>query len=301
MRDVSIGQYYPTNSVVHRMDARVKLVLVIAYIVMLFFIPSVDGYLASGGRLGEYTVKVTLAFLAVALFFVIAVLCSKVPLLKVLKSVKSVTVLVLITATIMFLFYNGPATHVYATWWRIKISLEGIISAAVMALRLFFLVTGPSLLTFTTTPVQLTDGLESLLKPLALIKVPVHDIAIIMSIALRLIPTMVEETDKITNAQKARLAEFDDGNVFKRAKAMIPVLVPLLASSFRRADELAYAMDSRCYGGCKKRTRMKVMKLGLRDLFATLVVAATFFIVLTFVYNYFGVASVITDWAYTLL
>ena len=301
MRDVSIGQYYPTKSTVHKMDARAKLVFVILYIVMLFFVPSLDNYLAGDGRLGEYIVKSGLSFGVIAVFFVVAIACSKVPFVKVLKSVRSIVYLVIITAVIMLLFYSGKANHVYATWGIITISLEGIVSALVMALRLFLLVMGPSLLSFTTTPVQLTDGIESLLSPLKIIKVPVHDIAIIMSIALRLIPTMVEETDKIVAAQKARLAEFDDGNVFKKAKAMIPVLVPLLSSSFRRADELAYAMDSRCYGGAKNRTRMKVMKLTYCDAIGLLVMAAVFFMVLTFVYDFFGVATLVSEWAYTLI
>lgn len=301
MRDVSMGQYYPTKSPVHKMDARAKLVFVILYIVMLFLVPSLDNYLGGGGRLGEYMVKSGLSFGVVTLFLLVAIIFSKVPLMKVLKSVKAVVYLVIITAVIMLLFYSGKANHVYATWGIITISLEGIVSAIVMAVRLFLLVMGPALLSLTTTPVELTDGIESLLSPLKLIKIPVHDIAIIMSIALRLIPTMIEETDKITNAQKARLAEFDDGNVFKKAKAMIPVLVPLLTSSFRRADELAYAMDSRCYGGAKNRTRMRVMRLSYRDAIALVVIAAVFFAVLTFVYDYFGVATFISEWAYTLL
>ena len=193
MRDVSIGQYYPTKSTVHKMDARAKLVFVILYIVMLFFVPSLDNYLAGDGRLGEYIVKSGLSFGVIAVFLVVAIACSKVPFVKVLKSVRSIVYLVIITAVIMLLFYSGKANHVYATWGIITISLEGIVSALVMALRLFLLVMGPSLLSFTTTPVQLTDGIESLLSPLKIIKVPVHDIAIIMSIALRLIPTMVEE------------------------------------------------------------------------------------------------------------
>lgn len=301
MRDVSMGQYYPTKSAIHRMDARAKLVFVIAYIVLLFFIPTVDNFLKDGGRLSEYVVRAGCAYLVVILFLIVAILFSRVPMLKVLKSVRAVIFLVIFTAVIMLLFYSGKATHVYWQYGILKISLEGVISAATMALRLFLLVMGPSILTLTTTPVELTDGLERLLKPLSYIKVPVHEIAIIMSIALRLIPTLVEETDKIKNAQKARCADFDSGNIFKRAKAMIPILVPLLISSFRRADDLAYAMDSRCYRGAKGRTRMKVMKFGVRDLIGLLFIAALFFAVLMFAYNYFGVASVITEWAVALL
>ncbi len=297
MRDVSFGQYYPTKSVIHRMDARAKIVFVLAYIVLLFLVPTVDSALKSGISLGNYTVRTAAAYLVIFLFLTVAVIFSRVPLMKVLKSIKAVIILVLFTAIIMLLFYGGQATHIYFKSGIISVSLEGIISALTMAIRLFLLVLGPSLLTLTTTPVELTDGIERLLKPLSYIKVPVHDIAIIMSIALRLIPTLIEETDKIKNAQKARCADFDSGNVFKRAKALIPVLVPLLISSFRRADELAYAMDSRCYRGAKGRTRMKVMKLSFRDFAAFFVLLAVFFVVLMFIYNYFGVAS----WLYQIV
>lgn len=301
MRDVSMGQYYPAKSGVHKMDARAKIVFVIAYIVMLFFIPTVDGYLRGGGRLGGYMVIAAASFGIIILFLATAIAFSRVPVLKVLKSIKAVLVLVIITAIIMIVFYGGEANHVYWSYGIINITLEGIISGSTMAIRLFLLVMGPSLLTLTTTPVELTDGLERLLFPLSLIKIPVHEIAIIMSIALRLIPTLIEETDKIKNAQKARCADFDSGNVFKRAKAMIPVLVPLLVSSFRRADDLAYAMDSRCYRGAKGRTRMKVMKLGWRDLVGLVLICIAFFGVLMFVYDYFGVAGSVINWAYSVI
>lgn len=301
MRDVSMGQYYPTKSVIHRMDARAKIVFVVAYIVLLFLIPTLDSFTKRGGALGDYVISAGVAYFIVLIFLIIAILFSRVPLLKVLKSIKAVLFLVIFTAIIMMLFYSGNANHIYFQWRLIKISLEGIISAAAMALRLFFLVMGPSILTLTTTPVELTDGIERLLKPLSYIKVPVHDIAIIMSIALRLIPTLIEETDKIKNAQKARCADFESGNIFKRAKAMIPILVPLLVSSFRRADELAYAMDSRCYRGAKGRTRMKIMKLGLRDFVGFLVLCAVFFAVLMMVYDYFGVASTLCGWVLSIL
>lgn len=275
------------------MDARAKLIFVIAYIVLLFLIPTVDSSLKKGLLLGEYIVRTAAVYIIILLFLVFVVLVSKVPPLKVLKSIRAVIFLVVFTGVIMLLFYGGQATHIYWKVGIISVSLEGIISAVTMAFRLFFLVLGPSILTLTTTPVELTDGIERLLKPLSYIKVPVHDIAIIMSIALRLIPTLVEETDKITNAQKARCADCDSGNPFKRAKALIPVLVPLLISSFRRADELAYAMDSRCYRGAKGRTRMKIMKFGLRDLVGLLVIVILFFVALMFIYDYFGVASML--------
>lgn len=300
MRDVSFGQYYPSKSVVHKMDARIKIVFSLAYIVLLILIPTLDNFL-NHARLGDYIVRVGACYLAVILFLMTVTLISKVPPIKVLRSVKAVVFLVIFTAVILVLFYGGKSNHVYFHKGIINISLEGIINAVSMAIRLFLLVMGPSLLTLTTTPVELTDGMESLLKPLKFIKVPVHEIALIMSIALRLIPNLIEETDKIRSAQKARCADFDSGNLLKRAKAMIPILIPLLISSFRRADELAYAMDSRCYRGAKGRTRMKIMRPGIRDLIGFLVFAALFFVVLMFIYDFFGVGMALADIAYSVI
>ncbi len=269
MREISLGQYYPVKSVVHRMDPRMKIVMMIAYIVMIFFIKTFIGYAIA------------------AAFLLIAILCSRVPLLKVLKSLKMIIFLVLFTVIMSVLFYRGQADDLLWKWGIIRIYGKGLKNAGLMALRLVLLVLGPTLVTYTTTSVELTDGLESLLKPLSYIKFPVHELAIIMSIALRLIPTLVEETDKIQSAQKARCADFDSGNVFKRAKAMIPVLIPLFVSSFRRADELADAMDSRCYRGAKGRTRMKQLKVHVRDFVALFVLAVFFFVILWLRYNYF--------------
>lgn len=270
MRDISFGQYYPVSSPVHRLDPRNKLILVILYIVALFFIRTFTG------------------FGIMALTLLIMILFSRVPFGKVLKSVRAVIFLVLFTMVLTFLFYKGEASDLIAEWWIFHLYWQGLISAAKLSLRLILLVMGPALLTLTTTPVELTDGLESLLKPLALIKLPIHELAIIMSIALRLIPTLIEETDKIINAQKARGADFESGNLFKRAKALIPVLIPLFVSSFRRADELADAMDSRCYRGAKGRTRMKVLRFRLSDLVAFLFMAAVFFVILLLRYDWFG-------------
>ena len=300
MRDVSFGQYYPSKSVVHRMDARIKIIISLCYIVLLILVPTIDRFLDKG-RLGDYIVSVGATFIVIILFLLMVTLISKVPPLKVLKSVKSVIFLVIFTAVILVLFYGGTSNHIYFHKGIINISLEGIINSIAMAIRLFLLVMGPSLLTLTTTPVELTDGIESLLKPLKLIKVPVHEIALIMSIALRLIPNLIEEADKIRSAQKARCADFDSGNIFKRAKAMLPILVPLLISSFRRADELAYAMDSRCYRGAKGRTRMKIMRLGIRDLFGMLFFAAMFLVALMFIYDFFGVSTALANLAYSLI
>ena len=270
MRDISFGQYYPVSSPVHRLDPRNKLILVILYIVALFFIRTFTG------------------FGIMALTLLVMILFSRVPIGKVLKSVRAVIFLVLFTMVLTFLFYKGDASDLIAEWWIFHLYWQGLISAAKLSLRLILLVMGPALLTLTTTPVELTDGLESLLKPLALIKLPIHELAIIMSIALRLIPTLIEETDKIINAQKARGADFESGNLFKRAKALIPVLIPLFVSSFRRADELADAMDSRCYRGAKGRTRMKVLRFRLSDLVAFLFMAAVFFVILLLRYDWFG-------------
>lgn len=269
MREIALGQYYPVDSVLHRLDPRTKIVLMIAYITMIFF------------------VKTFIGFGIVLVFLTASILLSRVPVGKVLKSLKTIMFLVLFTVIMSLLFYAGKEEDLIWRWGIIKVYRAGLINAGLMALRLIFLVVGPTLLTFTTTPVALTDGLESLLKPLTYIKFPVHELAMIMSIALRLIPTLVEETDKIQSAQKARCADFDSGNVFKRAKAMIPVLIPLFVSSFRRADELADAMDSRCYRGAKGRTRMKKLKFHIRDLIAVLFLAVFFFAVLWLRYNFF--------------
>lgn len=269
MREIALGQYYPVDSVLHRLDPRTKIVLMIAYITMIFFVKTFIGF------------GIVLVFLAAA------ILLSRVPVGKVLKSLKTIMFLVLFTVIMSLLFYAGKEEDLIWRWGIIKVYRAGLINAGLMALRLMFLVVGPTLLTFTTTPVALTDGLESLLKPLTYIKFPVHELAMIMSIALRLIPTLVEETDKIQSAQKARCADFDSGNVFKRAKAMIPVLIPLFVSSFRRADELADAMDSRCYRGAKGRTRMKKLKFHIRDLIAVLFLSVFFFAVLWLRYNFF--------------
>ena len=274
MKDVSLGQYYPVNSPVHRLDPRIKLLSVILYMVAIFFIRKFAG------------------FAVVAVFLLAAIFVSRVPLRKVLRSLRAIIVLVIFTVVMSILFYSTKSEEPLWEWGIISIYKKGLINAARMGLRLIFLVIGPSLLTLTTTPVELTDGLESLLKPLALIKFPVHELAIIMSIALRLIPTLTEETEKIMNAQKARCADFDTGNLFKRVKALLPILIPLFVSSFRRADELADAMDSRCYRGAKGRTRMKVLKLHVRDLVAAFCMLALFFVVLVLRYNWFGWAFI---------
>ena len=251
-RDVTFGQYYHANSFVHKMDARIKLVLVLLYMVGIFFVVSFMGF----------------AFITVFLLTVIIV--SRVPLKSVLKSIKGIIFLLALTAILNIFFYTGkePPLVNWEMWkggWTITIYKEGLIFAAKMLLRLIYLVIGSSILTLTTTPVDLTHAVESLLKPLRLIKFPVHEFALIMSLTLSFIPSLIEETDRIIRAQKARGADFDTGGLVKRAKAFVPILIPLLVGGFRRAEELANAMNSRCYEGAKKRTQMRVMKLTWRD------------------------------------
>lgn len=270
MRDMTLGQYYPTNSVVHRADPRFKLVILILYIVTVFFCESFFSF----------------AFMTV--FVLITIFLSRVPLAKTLKSLKFVIIILIITSVLMMLFYVDADAKPLAEWWIFHIYLNGIYSSIKLAWRLLLLVIMPTVLTLTSTPTELCDGLESLLSPLKIIKFPVHELALIMSIALRLIPTLIEETDKIMNAQKARGAAFESHNPFKKIKAMIPVLVPLFVSSFRRADDLADAMDSRCYRGAKGRTRMKTLRCHPGDVLALLFWCAVTVCVLFLKYNWFG-------------
>ena len=242
--DVKFGQYYNANSFVHKTDPRIKILLLIAYIVAVFLA-------------GNF-----LSLAAVLVFLIIAVMFSSVPIGSVLRSIKAIFFLILFTAVLNVLFHVRSETDTVYFW---VITKEGLLSAAFLASRLILLVTGSSLLTLTTTPVSLTDGLESLLKPLALIKFPVHELALIMSIALRMIPTLANETDRIICAQKARGADFESGNIISRLKALVPVLIPLIISALRRADELGDAMDARCYWGSKDRTKYKKLKLSFRD------------------------------------
>ncbi|MGI6702270.1 MAG: energy-coupling factor transporter transmembrane component T family protein [Christensenellales bacterium] len=268
MNNITFGQYYPVESPVHRLDPRIKILAVVLYIVVIFFIKSFSGY------------AVTAAFVA----FVI--LLSKVPVKSVLRSVKGILILIAFTAFINIVFYKEG--RILINWWIIKITLDGVLFAAKMALRLLLLVMGTSLLTLTTTPVSLTDGIESLLTPLKWIKFPVHDVAIIMSITLRMIPALMEETNKIIMAQKARGADFETGGLIKRAKALIPILIPLFVGAFRRADELAYALDARCYNATPKRTRMKVMKITPADILGIIMVLGYSAVIIIDVYILHG-------------
>lgn len=266
-RDVAFGQYYPTGSVVHRMDPRMKLLLTIMFVVAIFFVNTYFG------------------FMLTAAVLILIILIAKLPMLSVLKSVRAIIFIVIFAAVInLFMIGNG---EVLWSWKALQITDQGVHTTIKMTLRLVLLISGASLLTLTTTPVEIADGTESLIKPLALIKVPVHDIAMIMSIALRFIPTLFEETQKIISAQKARGASFDTGGLIARAKALLPVLIPLFVNSFRRADELAFAMDARCYNATEKRTKMKVMRFGAADFVAFFLIAAYFVAVLLDRY-YFG-------------
>lgn len=268
MKDLTFGQYYPSDSVVHRMDARVKILLIILYIAAIFFISSYFGY-------------------AVTLVFILAFsLVSKVPITKILKSVKRITVILVITALLNLFFVKMG--KVIAHWWIFTITDYGLNYAIMMALRLTFLVIGTTFLTLTTTPTELTDGLESLMTPLKYVKIPVHDIAVIMSIALRFIPTLMEETQKIMNAQKARGATFDTGHLHQRAKALLPVLIPLFVNAFRRADELAFALDARCYNATENRTKYKVQKIKGSDIVGILVVGGYLALVIVDKYVFGG-------------
>lgn len=255
MKDVTFGQYYNANSFVHKMDPRAKILILIAYIVAVFLVSSFH----------------FLGFAACLLFVIITTIISKVPFIKVLKSVKGILFFIIFSAVLQ-LFFNKQG-RVLWHWSFITLTDNGLLNAGFIIARITLIIIGASLLTYTTTPVELADGIESLLTPLKFIKFPVHEFALIMSIALRFIPTLMDETDKIIKAQKARGADFESGNIFKRAKALIPVLIPLLVSSFRRADELADAMDARCYAGSKTRTRYKKLTLTYRDLIGVLFVA----------------------------
>ncbi len=252
-KDVAFGQYYPSNSPVHRLDARVKLLLTLLFVISIFFIKTYFGFM------------LTLAVL------LIVILLARLPIMSVLKSVRGILFIVDFTAVINLFFIKEGEVLLHSG--IIMITKTGVHTTVKMVLRLVLLISGASLLSLTTTPVELADGLESLMAPLKLIKVPVRDIAMIMSIALRFIPTLFEETNKIISAQKARGASFDTGSIFARAKALLPVLIPLFVNSFRRADELAFAMDARCYNATDKRTKMKKAKLGIGDLIAFLFIA----------------------------
>ena len=244
LKDITLGQFFPGNTIVHRLDPRTKLIAVVIYIVALFV---ADGWISN------------------ALMILVLALCvalSKIRPGALFKGLKPLVFIVVLTGLLNLFYTEG---RILVEFWIFRITAEGIARAILMVLRILLLVCGTFLLTYTTSPLALTDGLETLMNPLKKIKVPVHELSIMMSIALRFIPTLIEETDKIMSAQKARGADFETGSLIRRAKAMLPILVPLFVSSFRRADELATAMECRCYQGGTGRTRMKTLAMGRTD------------------------------------
>ena len=261
LRDITIGQHFPGNSLVHRFDPRLKLVLTVAYIVLLF---------AASNPLG-----LTLSILFLGVMYKVA----KIPVKMIGKSLKPILPIVLFTAVLNLFFVSGegdPLVH----FWFLTIYAEGVRYAVLMAVRVMALIAGTSLLTYTTSPIVLTDAIEQLLKPLGKLHFPVHELAMMMSIALRFIPTLIEETDKIMNAQKARGAQLDTGKMTDRVKALVPVLIPLFISAFRRADELAMAMECCCYRGGTGRTRLKVLRCEKQDYIDLAVCIACFAVIL---------------------
>ncbi len=244
LKDITIGQYFPGNSPIHRMDPRAKIVFMAIYILELFL----------AGNLQAMAVSI--------LFILISYQVSGIPIKMVLKSIKPVLMLILFTGVLNMLFVDG---NVLFQFGFIRITDQGIFYAVVMAVRIICLIAGTTLLTYTTSPIVLTDGVERLMEPLGALHVPVHEIAMMMTIALRFIPTLIEETDKIMSAQKARGADFESGGLMDKAKSLVPIMIPLFVSSFRRADELAMAMECRCYHGGVGRTRMRQLKYSAVD------------------------------------
>lgn len=248
LKDITLGQFFPGNSVIHRLDPRTKLLALVAYIVALFI------------------AKSWLSYGLMLVFLVTVIAVSKIPVKSIVRGMKPL-VLILVFTGILNLFFTDGET-VLVSFWVITVTLEGLLRAIFMMARILMLITGTFLLTFTTSPIALTDGLESLMGPLKVIRVPVHELSMMMCIALRFIPTLIEETDKIMCAQKARGADFETGSLLQRAKALVPILVPLFISAFRRADELATAMECRCYQGGEGRTKMKILRFKRWDMSA---------------------------------
>ena len=253
IKDITIGQYFPGESFIHKLDTRAKLIVVFFALVEIFLC------------------KNFLSLALIVLFAIGSVAISKISFKVVFKGMKMIYFIIVLTSVLQ-IFYNDSGT-VLLEWWKLKITTGGIFTAIFMAIRIICLILVSSLLTYTTSPTTLTDGISRLLSPLNKIKVPVDTLAMMMTIALRFIPTLIEEIDKIMNAQKARGADLDSGNLVQRAKALVPIFIPLFVNSFRRAYELAFAMECRCYNGNNKRTRMKQMKFSWRDAVAFVIVA----------------------------
>lgn len=260
LKDITLGQYYPANSIIHRMDPRVKLFGTLLYIVTLFL------------------ARNPVVYIIAAAFLFVCIRVSKVPMKFIMRGLKTIIIILLISVSFNVFFTDG---HVLVRFWKFKITEEGLIQAAYMGVRLILLIMGSSLMTLTTTPNNLTDGLEKSLRFLAVIRIPVHDIAMMMSIALRFIPILMEEADKIMKAQSARGADFETGGLIKKAKALIPIFVPLFISAIRRAYDLATAMESRCYKGGKGRTKMRPLRYKRADIFGYLILFAYLGVVIT--------------------
>lgn len=260
LRDITIGQHFPGNSLVHRLDPRIKIILTILYIVLLF---------VAANPLG-----LALSVLWLAVLYTMA----QIPVKIILKSLRPIVPIILFTCILNLFFVSGQGEPLVQIW-ILRIYTEGVRYAVLMAIRVVTLIAGTSLLTYTTSPIVLTDAVEHLLHPFARLHMPVHELAMMMTIALRFIPTLVEETDKIMNAQKARGAMLDSGTVKERIQALIPILIPLFISAFRRADELAMAMECRCYHGGEGRTRLKVLKYTRQDVISTTVCGAAFAVI----------------------
>lgn len=254
LKDITLGQYYPSDSKIHSLDPRIKIISAILLMISVFFCKSV------------------LSFMFLIAVNIILIIMSKISFYSIFKALKPVLFLVVFTALIN-IFLTGGEDYLFK-WKFISITVNGVKSAVIMALRIVILVSVTSLLTFTTSPIRLTDGIESLLKPFSKIGLPAHELAMMMTIALRFIPTLLEETDKIIMAQKSRGADFESGNIIKRAKALIPILVPLFINSFRRADELATAMECRCYRGGTGRTKLVELKIHSIDVFSVIICLA---------------------------
>ena len=255
LSDITIGQFFPGKSIVHRIDPRAKILLVLAFIIVLF------------------VVRNPVSFLLIAVFLIGAYIIAKIPANAIWRGVKPILPLIVFTSILNLFFVDGePLVH----WWIFKITAEGISVAVLMAIRIVCLIIGSLLLTYTTSPIALTDAIERLLKTLRVIRFPVHEMAMMMTIALRFIPTLLEETDKIMSAQKARGADLETGSIVKRAKALIPILIPLFVSAFRRAEDLALAMECRCYRGGEGRTRMKQLYFSRLDAAAASVTGVLF-------------------------
>ena len=263
LTDITLGQFMPADSPVHKLDPRIKIISVFIYIISVFLTKGLLSYLLL--TLGTFTI----------------IVMSKISFITIAKSIKPLVFIIAFTS-VLNIFMSGTDDVIWQ-WKFFKITETGLKSALTMALRLIFLVIGTSMLTYTTSPIVLTDGIEHLLRPLKKIRVPAHELAMMMTIALRFIPTLLEETDKIIKAQKARGADFESGNIIKRAKSLVPILVPLFISSFRRADELAVAMECRCYRGGEGRTRLRELKICMNDIIA--VVSVILFTVLIVVLN----------------